>query len=472
MTTNLTPPDISYKALFRLAGPIFVANVSIIGSGTIDTIMGGQLGRDHLAAIALGIAATISVLMGLVGVLQGLSPVAGHHYGARKFSDIGVDMGQAMWLVLGFSLIGVPVLMATDFWMELGGAEGEVRRMATEYMFWTALALPGSMAARTFIAVNAAVSRPHVTMWVSLAMLALKAPLNAVFMYGLFGLPAMGGGGAGVSFFILTYLSLIAYWVIWSKDKCYARMHAPGFVVPLWPRLANLLKIGVPMGLCTFFEVSSFTLMAIFVSRLGPAIMSAHQIVANLTSMCYMMPLSLGISTSVLISQCLGARWPAVAYACLKRSLKLMVTIAVAVSVALFLFRGAVVWLYTREVQVHDLAVSLLTFGCLYHVFDAMQSVSNFALRGYRVTTAPMVIYGVMLWGVGLGLGYHFTFSGAWAGGPWGVYGFWGATAVGLLLTGISLTAMAVWVGRQFARDEQHSPEEVARAIAAAEKTA
>ena len=83
MTTNLTPPDISYKALFRLAGPIFVANVSIIGSGTIDTIMGGQLGRDHLAAIALGIAATISVLMGLVGVLQGLSPVAGHHYGAR-----------------------------------------------------------------------------------------------------------------------------------------------------------------------------------------------------------------------------------------------------------------------------------------------------------------------------------------------------------------------------------------------------
>ncbi|WP_295476789.1 MATE family efflux transporter [Sutterella sp.] len=472
MTTNLTPPDISYKALFRLAGPIFVANVSIIGSGTIDTIMGGQLGRDHLAAIALGIAATISVLMGLVGVLQGLSPVAGHHYGARKFSDIGVDMGQAMWLVLGFSLIGVPVLMATDFWMELGGAEGEVRRMATEYMFWTALALPGSMAARTFIAVNAAVSRPHVTMWVSLAMLALKAPLNAVFMYGLFGLPAMGGGGAGVSFFILTYLSLIAYWVIWSKDKYYARMHAPGFVVPLWPRLANLLKIGVPMGLCTFFEVSSFTLMAIFVSRLGPAIMSAHQIVANLTSMCYMMPLSLGISTSVLISQCLGARWPAVAYACLKRSLKLMVTIAVAVSVALFLFRGAVVWLYTSEVQVHDLAVSLLTFGCLYHVFDAMQSVSNFALRGYRVTTAPMVIYGVMLWGVGLGLGYHFAFSGAWAGGPWGVYGFWGATAVGLLLTGISLTAMAVWVGRQFARDEQHSPEEVARAIAAAEKTA
>ena len=124
--------------------------------------------------------------------------------------------------------------MATDFWMELGGAKGEVARMATQYMFWTALALPGSMAARTFIAVNAAVSRPRVTMWVSLAMLALKAPLNAVFMYGLFGLPALGGGGAGISFFILTYLSLIAYWVIWNKDKFYKAFYTPSAFCS-WP---------------------------------------------------------------------------------------------------------------------------------------------------------------------------------------------------------------------------------------------
>lgn len=469
MPQNLLPPDISFKALLRLAGPIFVANVAIIGSGTIDTIMGGQLGAEHLAAIALGIAATISVLMGLVGILQGLSPVAGHHYGARKMTEIGIDLGQAMWLVVGFSLIGVPILMATDFWMELGDAKGEVARMATQYMFWTALALPGSMAARTFIAVNAAVSRPRVTMWVSLAMLALKAPLNAVFMYGLFGLPALGGGGAGISFFILTYLSLIAYWVIWNKDKFYKKMHAPGFVRPEWKRLWNLLKIGVPMGLCTFFEVSSFTLMAIFVSRLGPDIMSAHQIVANLTSMCYMVPLSLGIATSVLIAQSLGARWPSVAYECLKRTLKLMVTIAVVMSVLLFLFRSFILWLYTSEAEVHGLAMSLILFGCFYYVFDAMQSVSAFALRGYRVTVAPMIIYGIMLWGVGLGLGYQFAFHGEWAGGPYGVFGFWGATATGLFLTGISLTIMALWVGRQFAKDDSHSPDEMRAAILEAE---
>ena len=79
--TTLLPPDISLKALLKLAGPIFVANVAIIGSGTIDTIMGGQLGKEHLAAIALGISATISVLMGLVGFHP--SPVITSALGGR-----------------------------------------------------------------------------------------------------------------------------------------------------------------------------------------------------------------------------------------------------------------------------------------------------------------------------------------------------------------------------------------------------
>ena len=142
--------------------------------------------------------------------------------------------------------------------------------------------------------------------------------------------------------------------------------------------------------------------MAIFVSRLGPAVISAHQIVANLTSLCYMVPLSAGIASSVLIAQSLGAGWPAVAEIAMKRTLRLTLSIAVLASLVLYLFRGAIIWLYTSEPPVHDLAASLLLFGCFYHVFDAMQSVSSFALRGYRVTFAPMLIYGVLLWGVGL----------------------------------------------------------------------
>lgn len=469
MTQNsLPPPNTSLKALLQLAGPIFVANIAIIGSGTIDTIMAGRLGKDHLAAIALGIAATISVLMGLVGILQGLSPIAGHHYGARQYHKIGEELNQSFWLAFFLLAIGFPILNATDFWVNLGEAKGEVARMAAEYIYWTALALPACLGARVIISVNAAVSRPRVTMWVSLALLALKVPFNAIFMNGWLGFPAMGGAGAGVSFCVLNYMALAIYLILWKYDPFYRRMHAPKLSGPRWSLLKEHLHVGIPIGLSTFFEVSSFTLMAIFVSRFGPETMSAHQIVANMTSMCYMVPLSIGIASSVLISQCLGARWPAVSFVVLKRSFKLTVAIALFASIFLFVFRSPIIWLYTTETPVHDLAVSLILFGCFYHVFDAMQSVSAFSLRGYRVTKMPMIIYGVMLWGVGLGFGYLLAFDGEWAGGPYGVYGFWSATAAGLCLTGLALAGMAFWVGRNFSREDEHSSEEIRAALEAA----
>ena len=204
---RLTPPDISGRAIAKLAGPIFVANIAIVGGGTIDTIMAGHLGADHLAAIALGLASMIMVFMGLVGILQGMSPLAGHHFGARKYEKIGFELSQCLWLALLLCFIGMPLLGCTEIWTNLAQAQGPVKEMASQYLLISMFGLPAALGGRAFIALNAAVSRPKVTMYVSLAMLVFKAPLNAVFMYGWLGFDALGGAGAALSSTILAFAS-------------------------------------------------------------------------------------------------------------------------------------------------------------------------------------------------------------------------------------------------------------------------
>ena len=51
------------------------------------------------------------------------------------------------------------------------------------------------------------------------------------------------------------------------------------------------------------------------------------------------------------------------------------------------------------------MALSLLGVATVFHVFDAAQGMGSFVLRGYRQTFWPMLIYGVALWGLGLGGG-------------------------------------------------------------------
>ena len=188
--------------------------------------------------------------------------------------------------------------------------------------------------------------------------------------------------------------------------------------------LTNLLKLGIPIGLSAFFEVTSFTFMTIFISRLGADVVSAHQIVANLTSLFYMAPLAIGVTSSVLVSQSLGANSPETARMATYKCLKFCICLAV--------------------------FVSALLYFCKY-VFDAVNCVGSFSMRGYRITFLPMIIYGVFLWGLGLGLGSILTFTDYLSPAPMGAAGYWTAITIGLTLSGIIVGLCAVYVARAFA---------------------
>jgi len=73
----------------------------------------------------------------------------------------------------------------------------------------------------------------------------------------------------------------------------------------------------------------------------------------------------------------------------------------------------------------------------IFHLFDAAQTVLSFSLRAYQVSTLPMGIYALSLWGIGLGGGAWLTFGSAF-GAPTayfaGALGFWVATTAGLAL--------------------------------------
>ncbi len=457
MSENLsfTKPDISYRAIARLVAPILVANISIIGSGTIDTIMAGRLGAEHLAAVAIGNATVIMVILTLVGVIQSLSPLAGHHFGARRFERIGFELTQSLWLSLVLGLVGLAILSATDFWISLCNAQGNVARMLRIYLLASAASVPAFILARPFVALNAAVNLPRVTMWVSIGLLVLKGPLNYVFMYGLFGLPALGGAGAGVSSALGATVSLIALYSYWRFSHVYDAMRPARIYLPNWQAIKTHLKVGVPISLSMFFEISSFALMAILIGRIGTIDVAAHQIVGNTTSFIYQAPLSLGIAVSVLVAQCLGAGSPTLARQAMIRVLRFALGIAAVTCSCLFLFRHTVVSLFTTDPAVALLAESLLGIAVIFHVADALQTISCFALRGYRVTFLPMCIYGVLLWSVGLGGGCWLGFHAESFGGPFGAHGFWAATAAGIILVSIAISTYAFYIAKDRLKDER-----------------
>ncbi len=286
-----------------------------MGLALIDTVMTGRLSPVDLAGVALGSAINASVFIGLIGVLQALAPIAGHHFGAGREHEIGIDLGQALWLTAGLTLFGWPWLIYCDLWLQFAGTEPAVAQVARDYLHAVAVSLPALLALRTFSALFAALSRPKIAMIVNLGVLAGKVPFNMLFINGAGPIPPLGGAGCGAATAALMWLALLAIFLAWRFDPFFRRFRAPKphRHRPVWSRQKELLKLGLPSGATVLIEVTSFTLIAILIARLGAVTVAGHQIVANIVSILFMFPLALGIATTVLVAQYLGAGQPVTA---------------------------------------------------------------------------------------------------------------------------------------------------------------
>jgi MATE family multidrug resistance protein len=440
----------STRALLTLAWPILVGQVAIIGLGVIDTVMAGRLSADDLAGVALGSSVYATVFVGFMATLQALTPIAGHHFGARRFHEIGIDVEQTLWLALALTLFALVPLLANPLWLPLLGAEPSVARISSDYLWAVAAGLPAALASRAFIALNAAVSRPAVTMLINLAVLAAKAPLNLLFIHGAGPLPALGGAGCGVATALLMWIILAANFALWRADPFYRRFRAPAHRTrgPVWARQRELLRLGVPSGATTLIEVSSFTFITMLLARFGATAVAGHQIVANVIALLFMLPLSYGIAAGVLVAQSLGAGDPSTARRAGLRGYRLTAATAIAVVVAVYLLREPLVGLFTRDAAVAAMALGLVGFGLLFHLFDAIQGVAAFILRGYKVALLPMLIHGVTLWAIGLAGGVWLAYAPPdwWPLGP--AASFWLAAAVGLAIAAVALSWLADFVSR------------------------
>ena len=447
-------PAADTRALMRLAAPILVSQLAVLGLAAIDTVMAGRLSATDLAAVAIGMSVYASVFIGMNGVLQGLTPIAGHHFGAGRWREIGLDLAQGHWLALALAALGMPLLLWSEPWLRLAAAEPAVAAIARHYLLFIAIALPGALLSRSYIAVNAAVSRPSVQMAINLAMLLAKAPLNHLFMHGAGPVPALGGAGCALASALLLWGNAAANALVWRLDPFYARFRLRGarLVGPDPVRLKSLLRLGLPSGGMLLIEVTSFTLIAILIARLGAVTVAGHQIIVNLVSLLFMLPLSLGIATSVLVAQSLGAGAPRQARQVALRGWRLAAAGGLMAAALLWLLRAPLVEIYTADPAVAAFALSLMVLAAVFHGFDAMQGAAGMILRGYKVALAPMLIHSASLWGIGLAGGYLLAYQTRFGAAYGGATAFWVAAVTGLAFTAIALTLLADRVSRQAIR--------------------
>ncbi|WP_243755476.1 MATE family efflux transporter [Thiomicrorhabdus sp. 6S3-12] len=428
------------KILLKLAFPILLAQLALTALGVVDTLMSGWSGTNDLAAIGLGSSIMLPVFIFGTGVLLAITPLVAKAFGRHDNESVSVFLAQGVVLALPIGLLSAFILNNMQPVLDLLELNSEVYRLTDEYLRYIAWGLPAIAFYQALRFYWEGLGQTLPTMWISFVALICNIPLNALFIYGGFGIDPMGAAGCGVASAIVMWLMLAAGLVYVYRNPNTCQHINWSHLLPKHWKQGGMpaLKIGIPNAMALLFEVSLFTLIALFVAPLGATVLAGQQIAISVTSMAFMLPLSLSMALTVRIGQEYGR-------GDLNRLRQVMqvgyfyaLMMGAFLALNTYFFRHELIGLYTEDPAVITVTITLLILAAIYQIFDSVQVSTAGILRGFHDTKVTMWVTFVSYWLIGIGLGYVLSFTN-WITNPQGVVGFWLGICLGLAVAAVLL---------------------------------
>ncbi|MBM3397276.1 MAG: MATE family efflux transporter [Betaproteobacteria bacterium] len=428
------------RTISRHAGTVLVGQLAVMSFGVADTIIAGRHSPHALAVMSLASSIYISIYVALNGMLQALLPVWAELHGGNRHAELGRSVRQSLYIAAAASAVGMAGLLYPDPWLSWTQVPEALWPDVRAYLRILALALLPSLLFRMYSTLNQSLGYPRLVTWLQAGALLVKIPLSVLLTFGALGQPGMGVVGcAWATLVVNTLMMLTGLWLLKTQDiyRAYQLWQRPEKAH--WPVLRAYLRLGIPAGLSIMVEVTSFTLMALFIARLGSVASASHQIAASMAALLYMVPLALGIASSARTGFWIGAGDAVRARQAAGLGIGLATSAALFCASLLLLGREHVAHAFTNDPMVAQAAAIWLGWVALYHVADAVQAVCAFLLRCYRITIAPLLIYTAFLWGLGLYGGYLWAYDTTalnglvnWAARP-SVDAFWISSCLALI---------------------------------------
>ena len=382
-----------FRTLGVLALPIIVTQLAQMGMGVADAIMAGRVSATDLAGITLGGNLYWPLMLLMQGIVMAVTPMVSQLHGAGQVGSAGAIVRQALWIAVCGGIVLVVLLQNVEPVYRLLRVDERAIAVAVAYLGAASLGLPAMLAYVSLRCLCEGLSWTRPAMFIGLSMLAIKLPLNWLFIYGneRLGIPAMGGVGCGWATAIVMGYSLVAMATIVAFSRVRESGVFQAFSRPDPKTIARILRLGLPIGLALFVEVAFFSVATLLIGQLGVETVAAHQVAFNVIGVSFMVPLALGMAATIRVGFNVGSEDLAGARRSAWVAVGTTVVWGAAFAIGLAIWRHDIVALYTTESDVIALAAGLLLLGALFQVFDASQATmmgASARLQGHARTDA------------------------------------------------------------------------------------
>lgn len=421
-----------YSATIKIGVPIVLGQLGIVVVGLVDNIMVGHFSTSDLAAASfVNSVFNIPFLFGM-GFSYGLTPLVGQFFGRGDKFRVGGLLRNSLLanFMIGLFLSVVMGIMYLN--VHRMGQPEELLPLIRPYFLLQLTSLVFVMMFNSFKQFADGITDTKTSMWIMLSANLLNIIGNSLLIYGVWGLPALGLTGAGISTLTSRIFMFVAFAILFFRKQSYRR-YLVGYHRTTYNTgdLKVLNRMGMMVGLQMGMETALFSISGVMIGWLGTVPLAAHQVVASISTLGFMVYYGVGSAVSIRVSNFFGRGDIAGVRRATLAGAHLLGLLAILVSVFFLLVREHIGWLYTSSEDVVNLVAVLMVILVFYQFGDSLQIIFANALRGVADVTSMAVISFIGYFVIALPVSYICGFVL-----DWGIEGIWLGYPVGLTLTG------------------------------------
>ncbi len=436
------------KALIKLAAPVSLAQLCLVGMSATDVLIAGHAGTEELAGMNLGSNTWNMVILFFMGIGFATQPLVAKHFGANSESGVKHQLHQSIWMCLGLGLLAMVIVWLSALGVHLAPFAPSLKSIAVDYLLVISLCAIPMTLIPALRGTLEGMSLTREVFAINFIVFLLNIPLDYIFVHGLYGLPKLGGVGCALATVFLMWLAIACFaLVLRGHRQLKSRALLKQFQAPARSTIVSTFQLGWPIGLSIVIELSMFAGAGMLIAFFGVIEVGAHAVAIIVASMSFMLYMGLAQGVTIRASQFLGAGDPDQAWYTIKAGISFNMMIAAIICVVFVFFNEPLIRLFSSDEAVVKLAVVLLYFGAAFQLVDCLQVAAICALRAYQDTASPPKYQFVAFLLFGLPLGVGLSFFDWWPGLD-GAKGMWTAMLVSLSLVGM-LLSWRLWQHRK-----------------------
>jgi MATE family multidrug resistance protein len=359
----------------------------------------------------------LTILVIGISPLLALSIMVAKARGRGEIQEIGHLTQQGWLLGLVISLIAMIVFWFISPILLFFGQDPHLVALVIPYFHWMIWGVPAAFINVVNSQVAAGLGKQKIMTIIIIIQTILTVFCGNVLIHGLFGFPALGIAGWGISVVIGLYIQLILTWSIFNILPEIKQYHLfKKHLRNKWKHLKELAQLGWPITVQSGGELLSFGFVIFMAGWLGYIPLASQQTIIQLLVIMLMPVMGVTMAAGIVIGKTMGMKnfHDVKMYA--KAVVFLTLILSISMSFLVNVFSTQVIHFFVHPGQPHydelmHTTKVILFVASISQVFDALRNSFTGIFRGLYDTRVPMYIGLLSIWLVRVPLAYFFAFT-------------------------------------------------------------